>query len=112
MEYIIKATTTNVEWYNIEAETEEEARQYWEDNFNMLNPYDYEEDVVVVIEEDWSSPFGGRPHFCLFVNTQIYNNIITKHYEESWNFLESLKLNKLEKDITKDCKKSLKYLTK
>lgn len=52
MEYIIKATTTNVEWYNIEAETEEEARQYWEDNFNMLNPYDYEEDVVVVIEED------------------------------------------------------------
>lgn len=52
MEYIIKATTTNVEWFSIEANSEEEARAIFEDNFSNLNPFDYDEAVSIVVEED------------------------------------------------------------
>lgn len=50
--YVFKVTTTTIERFSIEADSEEEARAIFENDDIYINPFDWDSASVVVLEED------------------------------------------------------------
>lgn len=50
--YVFKVTTTTIERFSIEADSEEEARAIFDNDEINVDPFDWDTSSVVVLEED------------------------------------------------------------